>query len=819
MNITATTEKKIDELLNMMTLEEKVSLCHANSKFNAGGVPRLGIDEISMMDGPHGVRSEVARHEWTCLNREEDRCTYLPTETALAATWNTELARRFGETLGSEARYREKDIILGPGVNLIRTPLCGRNFEYMSEDPCLIEKLSPELVKGIESQDVAACVKHYALNNQENDRDRVNVEISQRALHEMYLKGFYSAIIEGGASSVMGAYNRYENQHCCHNEYLVNTVLKERWGFQGVFLTDWAGCHDTEEAIYNGLDIEMGTNKNYNEYYLADAFLRRAKESKEVQEILDDKVRRILRLMFSVNKFDSNRNKGEFNTKQHQQIAYDIAAEAMVLLKNEDSILPIDKTKVKKLLIVGPNAVKKHAEGGNSSGVRALYEITPLEGIRNRLSGVCVIEYESGKLVSEYHDIPIQQLNIVEMKAGVRAYKITYNVLDEDGKAITKTEYCHNVALKNQKAYFIDVECNICVPETGKYGFRIDSSVGYTMKINDSICLYHPYDPWDAEHQCQRSREYTIDFTEGQNVKISIHVDSRNAETFLDFGWITPSECVTSGGEDAIWKKVAEADYVIYCGGLDHSFDTEGFDKNSLHLPLEQDTMIPRIASINPNTVVVLTAGSAVEMPWLNQVKAVLWSWYAGMEGGNVLCDILTGEICPSGKMPFTLPYRYEDTPVARYGEYKTENCEYKDDILVGYRGFDYDEIHPMFPFGHGISYGEFDYSDLNICAQEDEHLVSFSLTNTGSVVAKETAQLYIGDPICSVLRPPKELRNFKKVELKPGETKKIKLSISKRDLSFYDETTEEWTLEKGEFKVFVGASSGDIRLEGSFWI
>ena len=276
MKKTVKAEKRIEELLREMTLEEKVSLCHANSKFTVSAIERLGIPELTLSDGPHGVRSEIAKHSWTCLNREEDRCTYLPTGTALAATFNPQLARRFGETLGSEARYREKDIILGPSVNIIRTPLCGRNFEYMSEDPCVIENLAPEIVKGIESQDTAACVKHYVLNNQELDRFGTNPIVSDRALNEIYLKGFYAAIIEGDASSVMGAYNKYNNQYMCHNKYLVNDILKDKWGFEGVYLTDWAGCHDTDEAIYNGLDLEMGTNADYNDYYLANPLLERA---------------------------------------------------------------------------------------------------------------------------------------------------------------------------------------------------------------------------------------------------------------------------------------------------------------------------------------------------------------------------------------------------------------------------------------------------------------------------------------------------------------------------------------------------------------
>lgn len=820
MRITSEFERKIDELLIEMTLEEKVSLCHANARFYSNGVERLGIEELAMMDGPHGVRSEPMRHDWTCLNREEDKCTYLPTETALAATFNPELARRFGETLGSEARYREKDIILGPGINVIRTPLCGRNFEYMSEDPCLIGKMSSELVKGIESQDTAACVKHFALNNQELDRHNVNVEVSDRALHEIYLKGFYSAIIEGGASSVMGAYNKYRNQHLCHNKYLVKDILKDKWGFKGVYLSDWAGCYDTDEAIYNGLDIEMGTFKPYNEYYLADAFLEKAKQNDEVREILDDKVRRILRLMFSINKLGSNRKKGEFNTKKHQNTTYDIAAEAMVLLKNENNILPIDKSKLKKLLVVGSNATVKHAGGGSSSGIRTVYEITPLEGIENRLSDFCEIEYIKGELEIKHHHIPTQILNIIEPKAGVRAVKQVSYKKNQDGNLTEKIDFCSNTELKEIGAEAYDLHFNVAIPETGKIGFKINSSVGYVLKIDGNICLEQEFGDWEAENFFSRDREYMLDLKEGDNIDIEIHIDSRGHKAVFDFGWLTPSESSTmDAGENSLLQKASEADYVIYCGGLDHCADTEGMDRNNMQLPLEQNAIISELSKVNKNTIVVITAGSAVEMPWIDKVNSVIWGWYAGMEGGNALADILTGDIVPSGKMPFTLAKKYEDYPVARYGEHKEVNCKYNDDILVGYRGFDYDNIEPMFPFGHGISYSNFEYSDLEISTEATGAVISFSVKNTGKVTAKETAQVYIGDPICSVMRPIKELRNFKKVELKPREKAKISLPIKESDLSFYDEIIEDWKLEKGEFTVFVGSSSRDIRLNGSFII
>lgn len=807
-------EKEIDQLLAEMTLEEKVSLCHANSKFATGSVERLGIGELTMSDGPHGVRPEVERDSWKCLNRPEDACTYLPTGTALAATWNPELGTVYGEVLGSEAQYRGKDIILGPGVNLIRTPLCGRNFEYMSEDPCLISKMSANLVKGIQSQDVAACVKHYCLNNQELDRHRVNVELSDRALHELYLKGFYGAIIEGGAWSVMGAYTKYQQQHLCHNDALVNGVLKGRWGFDGVYLTDWGGAHDTEESIYNGLDIEMGTTKPYHEYYLADAFLERARESAEVRELLDDKVRRILRLMFRVKKFSPNRCKGEFNTKEHQQVTYDVAAEAMVLLKNEDHLLPIDKANLKKLLVVGPNADQKHAAGGSSSGIMAYYENTPLQGIRDRLADICQIEYDSGSSGLTYQPVPVQMLYIMDLVAGTRGYKHTAYSCAADGSQAEETCFLENADIHRGTAERYELDFAFDIPRTGCYSFRFYTTGNAIVKI----C--------GEEHMKMqangREQEVTCAFTyeKGQKVDVNIQLNRVKETVDFQFGWLTPEDYENASSEVELLQKAREADYVIYCGGLDHSYDTEAFDKKSMQLPSEQDVLIPKLLKANPNTVVVLTAGSPVTMPWIDEAKTIVWTWYAGMETGHVLCDILTGDICPSGKLPFTLPKSYSDTPVARYGEYQRTNCKYNEDIFVGYRAFEQDRIMPLFPFGHGLSYSSFEYDDLRILPGEKEGLMAhFRVKNTGEVVAKETVQLYVTDTECSVMRPPKELRNFQKVTLAPGQTAELSLPITDMDLCFYDEETQSWKLEPGEFVISIGASAADIRLRGNYTV
>lgn len=401
-------EKKIDSLIAQMTLEEKVTMIHASSSFTSGGVERLGIPELIMSDGPHGVRLEHGR-DWEPDENIDDASTYLPTGIALASTWNTKLGYQFGTVLGSEAKYRGKDVILGPGVNIIRSPLNGRNFEYLSEDPYLSSKMAVDYIKGVQDQGIAACVKHFVANNQEKYRHFVNVEMSERALREIYLPSFKAAVEEAKVLTVMGAYNKFRGQFCCHNHYLINEILKKEWGFSGILISDWNGVHDTREALQNGTDIEMGTdlkmlpNPNYNKFYLAKPALKMVDEGLVNEAIVNDKVRRILRVMFAINKFD-NRSRGEFNTKKHQQTALNVAEEGIVLLKNE-KVLPLNTEITKSIAVIGENAVRKFAIGGGSSQIKAKYEITFLEGLKNAIGDKTSIDFAQGYFLSKKNTV------------------------------------------------------------------------------------------------------------------------------------------------------------------------------------------------------------------------------------------------------------------------------------------------------------------------------------------------------------------------------------------------------------------------------
>ena len=789
-----TIEEKVEQLLNELSIAEKVSLCHANSKFTISAVERLGIDELTMSDGPHGVREEVQRHNWLSAGRTDDFCTYLPTNTALASTWNPEMCKTFGKVLGEEARFRGKDIILGPDANIIRHPLCGRNFEYFSEDPCLTSKMLPPLITAIQECDTAACVKHFALNNQELDRGFVNVEVSDRALHEVYLRGFKAAVKEGNAYSFMGAYNRYKNQHCCHNQYLVNDILKNEWGFDGVYLSDWGGVHDTEEAVFCGLDIEMGTNKPYNEYYLADAFEELVHTSPEAMEALNDKVRRILRLMFRINKFSEERKEGSFNTKEHQDATYDIASEAMILLKNDQNKLPLRDAK--KLLVVGNNAIQKHGAGGNSSGVKALYEISLLEGIRERFKD-CEIEF--ARTTSKVPvTIPTDQLQIIDYGAGCRAFRCeAYQNSDFSDECFVSYHGGPRIEKGYSSHRYI---ARLKVTEGHSYEFTFAGNVGDILYCNgDKLCELTPDNG---------SYLFTLELTPEDTTEFIIL--SPNTEIAPTLFWDTLDTIVSL---DELCEKAKSVDYVIYCGGIDHSGDTESFDRKDMKLPDIQNEEIPALLRANPNTIIAITAGSPVELPWIDMAHTVLWTWYAGMNAGLVFADVLTGKINPSGKLPFTLPYHLEDHPAVRYGEYQAVNCKYNEGIFVGYKGFDKDQIDPMFCFGHGLSYTAFHYSNLSTCQTEHEISVCFTLKNTGDLRGAETAQLYVGRTIPEAGEPLRQLRAFKKVYLDVGEEREVHISLSLEEFKDYNENSEKFELMCNDFTIYIGASSRDLKL------
>ncbi|MFA5689461.1 MAG: glycoside hydrolase family 3 C-terminal domain-containing protein [Kiritimatiellales bacterium] len=820
--------EKIETLLRQMTLDEKIGMCHANTKFSSAGISRLGIPDIVMSDGPHGVRQEIAKDSWRSAGRDDDDATYLPAGTALASTWNPDCAKDFGYVLGREARERGKDIILAPGINIIRTPLCGRNFEYMSEDPHLIRSLAPGLIHAIQEQDVAACVKHFAANNQELNRFETNAEVDERTLREIYFPGFEAAVFSG-VLTVMGAYNRFRGQHCCHNHYLLQQVLKDEWKFPGLVVSDWAGTHNTDEAVFNGLDIEMGTPVEYDEYYLARPFREGVLSGNYPESLLDEKIRRILYVVLRSGMMKENRKPGARNTAEHQAIAKNIARESIVLLKNDAGGLPVNPDKVKSVLVVGDNADRKMSAGGGSSEVKALYEITPLEGIRTLMGSRAKVEYIKGYPVRDIPVLPVdsEYLAIADQHAGIRGWHAGFFQTEKpSGTPVFErvTDQINFSWEQDPPADGIDVFSGYAVrwrgtltaPETGEYKFGVYNTNEAAVSLNGAVLLK------TEANTVARYSEKTAVLKSGEAYEILIEYYYKRGSSRIEFGWLPPEETVPDihAAYASVIDAAQRADTVIFIGGLNHQYDTEARDRPDMRLPEGQDGLLEAVLKIKPDTIVIIMSGAPVEMPWINHAATVLWTSYAGMEGGTALAEVLFGAVNPSGKLPITFPEKLADSPAHAIGEYQAGICRYKEEIFVGYRYFDSFDVKPLFEFGRGLSYTEFTYSDLHIqpsAAPDSIAEISCRIKNSGSMDGAETVQFYLQDVECSVKRPQKELRGFVKAHLAAGEEKTVSITLSLRDMSFYNVSQKCWCVEPGTFVLYAGSSSRDLRLHQSF--
>ena len=815
-------EEKITALLEKMTLEEKISCCHAAAKFSTSGIERLGIPPLSMSDGPHGVREEICADSWDAVGGDNDFATYLPTGTALAATWSEECARLFGEVLGSEARERGKDVILGPGVNIVRSPLCGRNFEYYGEDPYQVGVLAAESIQGIQSQGTAACVKHFALNSQELNRMGVDARCEERTLREIYLPAFEAAVKQGKVMTVMGAYNKFNGQHCCQNDYLLNRILKKEWEFDGLVISDWAGVSDTYEAARNGMDLEMGTGLAYADYFLAEPF-RRAVENGEINPaVLDEKVRRYLRLMFRLGLLGGKpRPDGERNSKTHQAAARRIASEAMVLLKNCGGVLPLNPKNLKKILVVGENAIRKHHRGGHSSAVKALYEVTPLEGIERALkdSGVEIQffkGYPSGKVGEP---IPSSLMGFADEGAGTRGWicRIRPDRNPEAGEfrfPMEQPAFELVGDLKKRlegKDFNGEISGTFTPDKSGKWTFFLEggSQSGLVSSNGNWIenCKSADNITGTVTVELEAGRPYFL------RMPLYWHSDMPLYPIRLTALYGEPK-----ADDDAELDAAAEcADAVLFFGGLNHTYDCEGTDRKDMKLHNGQNERISRLAKCNPRTVVVLVGGSPMELPWADEVPAILQMWYAGCEAGNAVADVLFGKVNPSGKLPFTFPESYAASPVGANGDYAADVCNYREGVFVGYRWFDANRVKPLFPFGFGLSYTNFEFSGLRRENAPAGKKAAFrvEVRNTGTMAGAETVQLYVEPaPVPGVPRPVRELKAFRKVFLQPGESRRILLELDERAFEYFHPVRREWTLEAGTYGICVGDSSVHLPLK-----
>ena len=694
-------ESRVKDALSRMTTREKIKVLHAQSKFTSAGVPRLGIRQLNMDDGPHGVREELEWNTWNPARWTNDYCVAFPSLTCLAATWNRDLSAVYGNAISEEFAYRGKDLLLGPGVNIQRTPLNGRAFEYMGEDPYLAGEMAVPYIVAAQKNGVGCCLKHYVLNDQETDRFAVNVNVSERALREIYLYPFEQAVKRAHVWSIMGSYNLWQNVHCCHNDALINGILKKEWGWDGALVSDWGGTTNTQEAVFGGLDIEMGTFTDgklresefgYDDYYLAKPFEQLINDGKVPMSVLDDKVARVLRLMFRTG-MNPQKVIGSMCSEAHYDACRQIGEEGIVMLKNEKDILPLSSSIYNKVLVVGENATRSLTQGGGSSELKTLKDVSPLEAISSQLS-----------------------------------------------------------TLNSQL------------------------STDYAQGYMSGRAMYDRVDRVDPAKQAELKAEAL--------------------------------------------EKAKTADLIIFIGGLNKNNrqDCENGDRESYDLSFGQNELISELAKIQKNIIVVTFGGNPYAMPWINDVRAVLHCWYLGSEAGNALINVLTGKVNPSGKLPVTIAQNYEDYPYVQFGAeaYPGVNKQvyYKEDIFVGYRGFERNKTKALFPFGFGLSYTTFKYGKPTVTLSGDDIIVETTITNTGSVAGREVAQVYVSAPKNKQIeKPVKELKAFGKTRsLKPGESETLRMTLKKTNLSSWDEATHQWLLDSGTYTFQVGASSADIR-------
>ena len=698
-------EAKINSIISQMTLEEKVDMLHGKHMFSSAGVERLGIADIEYADGPFGIREEMEPNSWKSLNLATDSATFFPTGSALAATWSPEMAYAYGRGMGIEARLRGKDMILGPAINIQRIPTGGRTYEYFSEDPLLSGFLAVAYTKGCQETGTAACLKHYALNNQENYRGFVDVRISPRAMNEIYLKPFEMAVLEGDAWGVMAAYNKVDGKWCSDNEMLLTDVLRKRWGFPGIVISDWGGVHATS-AVVAGMNVEMPGNR-----FMGKALLDSVKAGVISEAVIDQRVRELLRVRLLVQPIPAEKANKEMTAKPEQlKTAYEVAKRSIVLLKN-DGVLPLNLKRVKKIAVIGDNARCKQALGGVGAGVKTLREVTPLEGIREAIGNGAEVIWAQG------------------------------------------------------------------------------------------------YPSYGAQERFKR-------------VSPQMAPDRKLL-----------AEAV---------KIARKADVVIFVAGDNREIETEGSDRVSIKMPQGQNEVAKALAAANKNLVTVIVAGGPLELETVRDAsKALLISWFNGSEGGTALGDVLTGKVSPSGKLPFTFPIKLEDSPAYATGSYpqqlkgsdqqgdifvglvnreKNDRSQeliapYAEELLVGYRWFTTKKLPVAYPFGHGLSYATFEYSNLTATPNAEGIRVEFDLKNNSSIDAEEVAQVYVSRKQSALERPALELKGFQRVALGKGEQKRVSILLRRNDMKDWNAAIENWQLEAGQVEVRVGSSSADLRL------
>jgi beta-glucosidase len=795
----AAIDARVDLLLKKLSLEEKIALL-SGTGFDTRSVERLEIGGLHMSDGPVGVRTGKA--------------TAWPSSISTAASFDPDLVRRIGAAIAREAKAKGKNVVLGPCVNIQRVPQGGRNFESYGEDPYLDARMAVAYIEGMQSEGVAATVKHYALNNQEYERDTIDVQADERTIREIYLPQFEAAVKEAGVQAVMCSYNKLNGPWACENPWLLTDVLKKEWGFRGLVMSDWGATHSTAKALDAGLDLEMPDGQHLNE-----AKVKAALAAGELDEAtIDEAVRRQLRVQAALGWLDRPLDEGALDTPAHRALDREAAAAGMVLLKNEGALLPLDSKTLRTVAVIGPNAAFARTGGGGSAYVSPIYAVTPLEGIEERLGAGVKVDYAPGATFEG--DLKPVPGSALRPPAG------------RSEKQGLLGEYFGNEEWKGEPSLVrVDPEIDwdwgpggpggwdrvdhfsirwtgtITAPETGRYALGVTSDDGSWLYLDGQLVVDN-----GGQHG-MNARSKTVELRAGEPHEIRLDMNELGGGAGVILGW----QKVEGDPIDVAVAKARGADVALVFVGHTNSIETEGRDRETLELPENQVKLLRAVAAANPKTVVVLNTGAPVLVEgWRGEVPALLETWFAGSETGHAVADVLFGDADPAGRLPMTWPKRWEDAPA--YGHYPGADgkVSYAEGILVGYRYYDTKKIEPRFAFGYGLSYTTFEYSDLTaapVAGQPWQVEVAFGVKNTGARAGAEVAQVYVHDAQSSVPRPEQELKGFRRLSLKPGEAREVRLVLDERAFSFFDPTKKAWVAEPGDFEIRVGGSSRRIHL------
>jgi beta-glucosidase len=795
-------ESRVEAIVRKMTLEEKIDLLGGVDGFFTRGVPRLNVPRFKMADGPFGVR-----------NFGPD--TTVAGGIALAATWNPALAQEVGTELGRDARAKGVHFLLAPGVNIYRAPWNGRNFEYFGEDPYLASRITVGFINGVQKQGVSATVKHYLGNNSEFARHTTDCVIDERAMREIYMPVFEAAVKEAHVGAVMDSYNLTNGQYMEQNNHLDNDVLKKEWGFDGILVSDWFAAFNTLDAVNAGLDLEMPIALHMNRESLLPAI----QQGKISMATIDDKVRRILRIGARFGWLDHDQldlSIPRYN-QQGRHVALQTARESMVLLKNERSLLPLNKKTIKSIAVIGPDAYPAVPVGGGSARVHPFQSLSFLEGLSNYLGEPGKVFYASG--LATLHEWAEATQFMTAETGGKRGLQAEYfQGLELKGPpTVTRTEQHINFDPESKtvmpEGTMSDRWTGYYIPATaGSYDIFVASTGedgGYFRLYVDGKLIF---DHWSGG--MTMAPWTTLSFeTTPHKIVLEHRGRSRRPAAILQFGIVQHDTVVSAEAK----KLAATAEVVVLAVGFDPETEGEGADR-TFRLPPGQDELVQQIAAINKNVILLVTAGGAVDMtPWLDSVPVVLQTWYPGQEGGTALAEVLFGNVNPSGRLPVTFERQWEDNPVHDnyYPSDNTKRVVYKEGVFVGYRGYEHNGTKPLFPFGYGLSYTMFAYRNLSVARAGNNVAVSFDITNTGKREGDEVAQVYVGDKHANVPRPAKELKGFAKIRLRPGETRHVTVKLDRRSFSYYDVNLKQWHIDPGEFDILVGQSAEQIELRG----